>query len=182
MLVVQAWGPELRTLHLHQPPRLPITPYAVGGDRILHPSSELDSEFKRETESIWKVERDRGRHLTVSPGPHVCNHTHETCKAIRSTVWVDDLSFIRSHLMNLGWGLVPDSQQSETALSTPLPFCTACLCEAAFSALAVIKSKCQSTLKNVQNALQPAASFSPDLIFLCKTKQTHLSHWYAIFL
>ena len=47
---------------------------------------------------------------------------------------------------------------SDLALHKLLPFCTTYLCEAAFSKLTIIKSKNQSLLETVEDALHPALS------------------------
>ena len=47
---------------------------------------------------------------------------------------------------------------SDPALHKLLPFCTTYLCEAAFSKLTIIKSKNQSLLETVEDALHPALS------------------------
>jgi hypothetical protein len=49
---------------------------------------------------------------------------------------------------------------SEVALNILLPLCTKHLCKVAFSELLTIKSKYQSTLKNIEDALHPAVSNS----------------------
>lgn len=62
------------------------------------------------------------------------------------------------------------------ALDIPLPFCTMYLCKTVFSALIIVKSKYQSTLKNTEDALRPAGSnIQPGLNYLCRANKHIIS-------
>ena len=66
---------------------------------------------------------------------------------------------------------------SEMAMNKLLPFCTAYLCESAFSTLTYIKSKYRSTLINVENLLRSALTqIEPRFNYLCKNKYSHPSY------
>lgn len=72
---------------------------------------------------------------------------------------------------------------SEVVLSMPLPSCCMYLYEAVCLELMIIKSKCQSTLKNVGDALHPATpNIHPRSDFFYVKISTRLSHLCANFL
>lgn len=113
------------------------------------------------------------------PHPSACKHyisisldfIMSECLILNTSVWRTDSSFIKSSLDEF-WLAVGTQFPTISEMAWPLPFCTMCIYDDAFSALVITKSKYQSIQKTINNALcQSVPNFQQDLI-LC-AKQAH---------
>ena len=75
------------------------------------------------------------------------------------------------------WNSIKDEypEVSNKALRILIPFATSYLCEAGFSAIAVLKSKYRSKL-NVEKEMRVAVTTFPNFEKLINEKQAHCSH------
>ena len=83
-----------------------------------------------------------------------------------------------SVLLTNFWNFLNDEYPALTnkALRILVPFPTSYLCEAGFSATAIIKTKCQSRIDVEREIREAVSKILPRFHDLCKNKQAHTSH------
>lgn len=110
------------------------------------------------------------------PHPSACKHyisisldfIMSECLILNISVWRTDSSFIKSSLDEF-WLAVGTQFPTISEMASPLPFCTMCVCDDAFSALVITKSKYQSIQKTINNTLcLSVPNFQPRFNSLCK--------------